>query len=116
MDVTDDLSSLAGSLRLGLDSPRLCLACLSMVAFASDEAEARQSRRWIAPTLWLEGFGDTVRAALVRAARNDVVGAVEALVDLDTRSCRSGIYLAVLDRLAADLAEAERRSFAASLN
>ena len=69
-----------------------------------------------APNLWLEGLGETVRRALVVAVHDDVPGAAEALRDLESRGLRSGVFHAVVNRLADQLEKETRRAFDASLN
>jgi hypothetical protein len=112
------LAALARQLRVGVHSPGVCVACLSFVAFADagDERAIRREIAGIAGTLWLEGFGESVRSALEIAVRDGVDGAVEARRDLEARSCRSDIFCAVIRRLAHELREHERRSYYASLN
>jgi hypothetical protein len=57
-----------------------------------------------------------VRRALVVAAHDAVPGAAAALSDLEARGLRSGIFRAVVNRLADQLARETQRAFDASLN
>jgi hypothetical protein len=115
---TEPLDALARRLRVGVHSPGVCLACLSFVAMAhpDDERAIRREVAGIAGTLWIEGFGESVRGALDIAVRDGVEGAAEARRDFEARSCRSDIFRAVIRRLAVDLREHETRSYYASLN
>ena len=70
----------------------------------------------IAPTLWAEGLDRPVREALERKARSGLMDATEALWDIDERGFRSGIFRAVVRRLAGELAEDVQRAYLASLN
>ena len=78
-----------------------------------DPRELAKAVRWVAGTLWLEGFGDAVRLALERSRAPE---AAEALADFNARGLRSEIYLALVRRLARDLDEEVRRDSIASLN
>jgi hypothetical protein len=114
--VTTELADLAAALPIGLDARGLCVACLTFPAFAEDERGAAREVRNIAPTLWQEGFGQSVRAALRSAVDEGVAGAEPALRDLDDRTFRSAIFRAVVHRLAAELRTQSRRRYLASLN
>jgi hypothetical protein len=57
-----------------------------------------------------------VRRALVVAVHDDVPGAAEALRDLESRGLRSGVFHAIVNRLAGQLEKETRRAFDASLN
>jgi hypothetical protein len=109
--------ALAASLDVGLDSPGLCLACLTFVAFeeGGDAARDRQVVA-IAHTLWIEGFGASVRKAVRRAARDGIPDADDALRELDRRLFRSTIFRAVIARLGEELREDARRRSAAIWN
>src|ERR1051325_2469511 len=109
-------TALAGSLDVHLSSPGVCPACLGIVAMELDRGDPREiakAVRWVAGTLWLEGFGDTVRVALERRTRPE---APEAQRDFRARGLRSEIYLAVVRRLAEELEREVRRESIASLN
>jgi hypothetical protein len=112
-------TQLARMLDVGLRSPGVCPACLSFVAFEiEDGTEQRVAGQitFVAPLLWDEGLGESVRRALRAAVRDCASGARDALQDLETRRARSAIFRAVVRRLAAELAEDARRSYFASLN
>jgi hypothetical protein len=57
-----------------------------------------------------------VRDALERKVRAGIADATEALLDFDERGFRSGIFRAVVRRLAAEPKEDARRAYLASLN
>ena len=82
-----------------------------------DDGRAAAGRiTMIAPTLWVEGLDLPVREALERKVRSGTADAPEALRDLEERAFRSGIFRAVVRRLAAELKEDTRRAYLASLN
>jgi hypothetical protein len=114
----DPLASLAAQLDVGLHSRGLCLACLSIVAFADqeDERAVRREIVEIAPGLWEDGFGEAVRVALRTAAEAGIAGAEPALRDLESRRWRSAIFRAVLRRLSVELRDDARRHYYAQLN
>ena len=99
------------SLDLDLDGVGICHACLSFVSFPLDRGdvrEARSSARRMTPDLWEEGLAGPAFAA-VRAARDaGVVGAEEALADLERLGGHSAVARAIVLRLAAELAEEAR--------
>jgi hypothetical protein len=107
---SDDAAPLAAKLSVGLGSHGVCYPCLGLVAL---ECEAE---RWVAPTLWVEGLDVTVSAAVERAVELGLADAVEARDDLRGRGCRSGIFRAVVRRLARELEQETLRATAASLN
>jgi hypothetical protein len=114
-----DTERLAASLDVTLASHGVCPACLCEVAWDREHGDERAQRRTyaeFAPNLWLEGLGETVRRALVVAAHDGVPGAAAALTDLEARGLRSGIFRAVVNRLADQLARETQRAFDASLN
>jgi hypothetical protein len=111
--------ALAASLDVGLGSRGVCPACLGLVAIAVDRGDGRTVAgriTMVAPDLWAEGLGDTVREAVERKARSGLADAADALGDLAARGARSAIFRAVVRRLAAELAADTRRAFTASLN
>jgi hypothetical protein len=112
----DRAKALAASLDVGLHSPGVCPACLSIVAMELETGDGRVIAGRItvvASNLWAEGLGDTVRAALERSHGAD---AAEALRDLDERTCRSRIFRAVVRGLAEELEEDFQRAYRAMLN
>jgi hypothetical protein len=116
---TARVEALAASLDIGLGSPGVCLACLSLVAPALEHGDKRAAAgrvAMVASTLWAEGLGEVVRRAVELEARSGDEDATDALRDLESRSFRSGIFRAVVRRLAAELADDMRRSYLASLN
>jgi hypothetical protein len=76
----------------------------------------REAEHWIVPTLWAEGLGITVSAAVERAVELDVFDAAVARDDLRASGCRSAIFRAVVRRLARELEQETQRAVAASLN
>jgi hypothetical protein len=106
----DAAAPLSAKLSVGLGSHGVCYPCLGMVAL-EDHAE-----RWVAPTLWVEGLGLAVGAAVERAVELGLADAVEARDDLRARGCRSGIFRAMVRRLAGELEQETQRVIAASLN
>ena len=112
-------ADLAAALEVDLRSPGVCPACLSFVAFEVDSGDERRIAGQItsmAPNLWDEGLGDSVRSALERAVAANVAAAADALVELEQAGARSRIFRAVVRRLAVELVEGARRSCVASLN
>lgn len=113
------LDALARALDVGLRSPGVCPMCLSLVAMELDRADGRAAAgriTMIAPTLWVEGLDRPVQEALERKVRSGTADAPEALRDLEEWGFRSGIFRAVVRRLAAELKEDTRRAYLASLN
>jgi hypothetical protein len=113
------VDELAKSLEVGLHSPGVCPMCLLLVATELEHEDGRPAAgriTMIAPTLWAEGLDRPVRDALERKVLAGVADATQALVDFDERGCRSGIFRAVVRRLAAELKEDARRAYLASLN
>ena len=98
-----DVNDLALRLDLNLDSPGVCYPCLYEFGRSEDN--------WFVVTLWAEGLGKSVRAAL-RAHPE----AAEAQQDFDARGCRSDIFRAVVRRLARELHEHSERASAAVWN
>jgi hypothetical protein len=105
----DEIESMASALPVGLHSRGVCPMCLLFLVQGGPEAA-------VVTNLWAEGMGDSVRAELAEAARRGVVGAADALADLDARGCRSSIFRAIVRRLARELDESARRAYQASLN
>ena len=112
------LERLAAELPLRLDSPGLCLACLWFFAVAdpADERELRRCFGGLGALIWEEGFGETLRRAVVYAVAEGVAGAEAALVDLDNRRWRSAIFRAAILRLADEQRDEMRRMHLALLN
>jgi predicted HAD superfamily phosphohydrolase len=93
--------------------------CLWLVATELEREDGRAAAgriTMIAPNLWAEGLDRPVREALERKVRSGVADADEALRDIDERGARSGIFRAVVRRLAAELNERTQRAYLASLN
>ena len=112
-------AALAAELRVGLNSPGVCPACISFVACEIDGGNERRIAGQItsfAPLLWDEGLGDVVRMEVDRRARQGSDAAAEAVNELAARRERSTIFRAVVRRLAVELAEGVRRSRIASSN
>lgn len=112
----DAAAPLAAELSVGLGSHGICYPCLGLVADELASGEGREAEHWVVPTLWAEGLGITVTAAVERAVGLDVPDAAAARDDLRARGCRSGIFRAVVRRLARELERETRDAFAASLN
>ena len=92
----------------------MCLPCLTYVAFPldlGDERKARREARRLAPELWADGleFELTTMLALENARRDGVVGANEALVEVDRLGPRSAVVEAIVWRLAEQMVEDIRR-------
>jgi|SRR4051794_28099404 hypothetical protein len=112
----DAAAPLAARLSVGLGSPGVCYPCLGEVAHELAEGDGHRIEQWVVPTLWVEGLGVTVTAAVERAVQVGLPNAVAARDDLAARGCRSGIFRAVVRRLARELHQETRRAIAASLN
>lgn len=110
-------TALAAKLDLDLRSHGVCPACLSFIAFevAGDERRVAGEITAMAPNLWAEGLGDSVRASL-ECAVSHWPAAQEGLRELDVAGMRSRVFRAVVRRLAVELAEGARRAYQASLN
>lgn len=109
---------IAEKLDVSLNSHGVCPACLAFVAYEIDHGDERRVTGQItamAPNLWAEGLGDSVRSSLERAVSR-WPDAEEALRELEVAGPRSRIFRAAVRRLAADLAEDARRAYQASLN
>jgi hypothetical protein len=112
----DDAAPLAAKLSVGLGSHGVCYPCLGEVAWELEHESDHHVEHWVVPTLWVEGLGVTVTAAVDRAVAIGVTDATTARADLQARGCRSGIFRAVVRRLARELEQETQRAFAASLN
>jgi len=113
--VDDD--DLAQRLSVGLGSPGICLPCLGEVAeILETDPKRRRGETWFMTTLWAEGLGVSVTAAVERAVALGLAGAREAQDDLRARGPRSGIYRATVRRLARELKEETDRAIRAALN
>jgi hypothetical protein len=113
------MNALVERLDVGIHSRGLCPACLSFVAVAMDHGDEREVARettQAASLMWDEGLGETVRTALIAEAGRGDVEARAALRELDSRRERSGVFRAVVRRLADALREEVRRRETASLN
>lgn len=112
----DAAAPLAARLSVGLGSHGVCYPCLGEVAHELECGDGHRVERWVVGTLWIEGLGVTVTAAVARAVQLGLTDAEEARDDLAARGCRSGIFRAVVRRLARDLQQETRRAIAAALN
>ena len=113
------VEALAKSLDVGLRSSGVCPMCLLLVAteLGREDGRAAAGRiTMIAPTLWAEGLDRPVRDALEQKVRLGAADATDALLDFDERGFRSGIFCAIVRRLAAELKESAHRAYLASLN
>ena len=108
-----DDDDLAQRLSVGLGSPGICLPCLGEVAeILETDPKRRRGETWFVTTLWAEGLGVSVTAAVELG----LTGAREAQDDLRARGPRSGIYRATVRRLARELKEETDRAIRAALN
>jgi hypothetical protein len=103
--------------RLGLDlfNSRVCLACLTFVAFpldSGDERAARREARQLAPELWADGLDDTTIEALERLRADGVPGAAAGILDVRRNGARSEVVRAIVWRLAEQMVD-DMRSRAA---
>jgi hypothetical protein len=117
--MTERMTKLAAELPVGLHSPGVCLACLTIVSFKLESGDERKIGRAvteIACGLWDDGLDATVAAALERAVRLEVPDANVALRDFEARGFRSTIFRAVVRRLAEQQVEDMRRAYTALLN
>ena len=112
----DDAAPLAAKLSVGLGSHGVCYPCLGEVAWELGHDDGHAVEHWVVPTLWVEGLGVTVTAAVERAVQIGLPDAAAARDDLHARGCRSGIFRAVVRRLAHELEQETQRAIAASLN
>ena len=105
-----DLDAFVAKLDLDVNSPGVCQACLSFVAFPldADEREVKRAARQITPMLWAEGFGESAVAAVRAACAAGVPDADEALRELESKGARSAVARAIVIHLAADLAAEAR--------
>lgn len=102
-------------LSVGLGSHGVCYPCLGDVAHELECRDGHRVEQWVVGTLWIEGLGATVIAAVERAVQLGLPEAEAARADLAARGCRSGIFRGVVRRLARDLQQETRRAIAASL-
>jgi hypothetical protein len=104
--------ALASELHLDLGSTRICLACLSIVAFELEGGSRHEVQgRLVTVTkdLWLEGLSEHALAAVEEAAHRGVPGTEAALADLQ-RLGGSPIARAITLRLAWQLLERARNT------
>ena len=104
--------AIAAQLDLTLAETPICLPCLSFVSAGlreDDEPDARRWARQMTPFIWDEGLAEPAREAVRRSVERGVAGAEACLADLDARGGRSVVARAIVLRLAAELAEEERR-------
>ena len=105
---------IAAQLGITLAETPVCVACLSFVSAGLREGDEKDARRWakeMASMIWEEGLAEPAREAVRRALERGVSDADACLADLDARGGRSLVARAIVFRLAAELAEHERRSF-----
>lgn len=104
--------AIVARLDLTLAGTPICLPCLSFVSAGLREEDERDARSWarrMTPTIWDEGLAQPALEAVRRAAEGGVPGADACLADLEERGGRSVVARAIVLRLAAELAEEERR-------
>jgi hypothetical protein len=97
------MDELAARLDVNLHSHGVCYPCLWEYGRTGDN--------WFVVTLWSEGLGDSVAAALRAIPDHE-----EAKRDFEARGCRSAIFRAVVRRLARDLEENTQKALAARWN
>jgi hypothetical protein len=93
-------------LRLDLGSTRICLACLSIVAFALDDCSRHEIQgrlMQLTLPLWEEGLAEPALAAVRDACDRGVPDAQAALVDLERDGARTPIARAIVLCLARQL-------------
>jgi len=112
----DAAAPLAARLSVGLGSPGVCYPCLGEVAHELECGDGHRVEQWVVGTLWIEGLGVTVTAAVERAVQLGLPDAEAARADLAARGCRSGIFRAVVRRLARELHPETQRAIDAALN
>ena len=106
------LADFAAALDLDLARTPICLACLSFVSAGLLEGDERDARSWarrMTPFIWDEGLAEPALRAVGKARRDGVRRADAALADLEERGGASVVARAIVLRLAAELAEHERR-------
>lgn len=94
---------LVARLDLDVNEARICLACLTFVAFPMDagaESKVRGETVRMTPDLWDEGLEPYLRAALIRAAAAGVEDGREALNDIAERGPRTTTARAAVRLLA----------------
>jgi hypothetical protein len=104
---------LASELLLDVGSARICLACLSIVAFELESGDryAVQGRLVsITRDLWREGLSELAFAAVEEACHRGLGDAPAALADLEQLGGSSPIARAITMRLARQLLERAERT------
>lgn len=97
---------LAAQLRLTLESTRICLACLSMVAFALDDCNRHEIQgrlMQLTVPLWEEGLAEPALTAVREACGRGLPDAPAALADLERAGGRTPIARAIVLCLARQL-------------
>jgi hypothetical protein len=103
--------ALLENLELDIDDIPICRACLSFVVSAlegGDPDTIERTTSEFAPILWREGLAQPVELALERARRRGITGADDAIGTVERNGPRAPIVRAIVQRLAADLAERAR--------
>jgi CTP:molybdopterin cytidylyltransferase MocA len=98
-----DVDDLAQRLDVNLHSHGVCYPCLYEYSRGGDN--------WFVVTLWAEGLGESVAAALRTVPEAD-----DARRDFEARGARSDIFRAVVRRLARELDEHAKKATAATWN
>jgi hypothetical protein len=114
-----DREALVSELRLDLNAPGICRACLLFVSeplLQGDIAEAKVWARRMAPDIWDDGLREHAIGAVRRAKRAGVPWAGAALEELLEKGGRSVFARVIVFRLAVEQADEIRRWEMARLN
>ena len=101
--VVVEVVALVARLELDLWTSRVCLPCLTFIAFPLDSGdvfEAQRQARRLRPELWEDGLEETTIELLEQARRAGVANAAEASLDARRRGATSAVAAAVVWRLA----------------
>ncbi len=99
-------AELAAKLGIDVHETRICLPCLSIVAFpldSGDEPKTRGATLSMTPQLWEEGLELPARLALERARARGVKDADLALADVERAGAKTTVARAIVRVLALQL-------------
>lgn len=102
------MTELIDRLELDFDDIPVCRACLCFVMSALESGDPREIQRTtaeFAPIRWDEGLALPVKLALKRARQRRIAGAGDAIAAIERTGPRTPIVRAIVQRLAADLAD-----------